>query len=251
MRRIQEKVRALQHQLEHNIRARVPDEAPIMSRIVRWAAKFVAKHSPGGDGRTPWERIRQETCAVLIAPFGGIAMYLQLTIVKRSKGDPAKKVGVYLAANDGTEESLIGIDRGVVKCRPLNILNREEKRSQEAALRMRGTIWKPAPGSDNQHVPVDTDDTGIARADKDDNKQPTEPSDDEGIPEVQPIMSRDKLHISRNALQKYGPTDGCPACKVIIQRGHLPGRLGYNHPSSCRARIIDLMKEDLEYRELL
>ena len=69
IRRIQEKTRALRHQLEHNPKCKIPDEAPIMSWLVRWAGELLSKYSPGDDGRTPYERIRQETCVVPIAPL--------------------------------------------------------------------------------------------------------------------------------------------------------------------------------------
>ena len=120
IRRIQEKTRALRHQLEHNIKCRIPDDSPIMSWLVKWAAELLSKYAAGDDGRTPYERIRQESCAVPIAPFGETVMYLPLTTVKRSKGEPVKKTGIYLGTNERTEESLIGTARGVVKCRSLD-----------------------------------------------------------------------------------------------------------------------------------
>ena len=104
IRRIQEKARVLRHQLENGIKCKVPDDAPIMSWLVKWAAELLSKYAPGDDGRTPYERIRQETCVVPIAPFGETVMYLPLTIVKRSKGEPVKQMGVYLGTNERTEE---------------------------------------------------------------------------------------------------------------------------------------------------
>ena len=136
IRRVQEKVRALKHQVESGVKRRIHEDAPIMSWIVRWAAELFSKYAPGDDGRTPYERIRQEACAVPIAPFGETVLYLPLTTVKRNKGDPIKKKGVYLGTNERTEESLIGTERGVIKCRSINRLTTEERWSRDVVLNM-------------------------------------------------------------------------------------------------------------------
>ena len=58
-------------------------------------------------------------------------------------------------------------------------------------------------------------------------------------------------HVSRKAINTYGTTDGCPACNVINRRGHLLGKLGYNHNMTCRTRILEAMRADPEYRRLM
>ena len=59
------------------------------------------------------------------------------------------------------------------------------------------------------------------------------------------------LHISRKAINKYGTTEGCPACNVISKREHIPRRIGYNHSAACRERINAEMQQDPEYRKLM
>ena len=97
---IQEKVRVLRHQLESGMKCQVPGDAPIMSGMVRWAAVFFSKYAPGDDGRTPSERIRQEACMVAVAIFGETVLCIPFTNVKRNKGEPAKKISVYLGTNE-------------------------------------------------------------------------------------------------------------------------------------------------------
>ena len=87
---------------------------------MKWAAEVLSKYAPGDDGRTPYERIRQETCVVPISQFGEADLHLPLTTVKRSKGQPVKKMGIYLATNERTEESMIGTRHGVIKCRSMD-----------------------------------------------------------------------------------------------------------------------------------
>ena len=43
VRRIQEKSRVLRHQIEHNIKQRIPDSSPIMTWLVQWAAELLSK----------------------------------------------------------------------------------------------------------------------------------------------------------------------------------------------------------------
>ena len=136
IRRIQEKTRALRHQLEQGLKERNPDEAPIMAWMVRWAAELISKYSPGDDGRTPYERIRPESCAVQCVPFGEAVMYLPLKTAASSKGESAKKLGIWLGTIERTEEVIIGICRGVVKCRSVSRLIDNEKWIEEVVLGM-------------------------------------------------------------------------------------------------------------------
>ena len=60
----------------------------------------------------------------------------------------------------------------------------------------------------------------------------------------------DHLHVSRKAIAKYGTMEGCPGCDAIVKRGRLLGRLGYNHSTECRNRVMDAMAGDPEYKHL-
>ena len=115
---------------------------------------------------------------------------------------------------------------------------------------MRGTTWEFVPGSDTQHIPVSIDERGVAQR-EDDITQSAEPIDDETEDIVNPKVNFDKLHVSQKAVRKYGPTPGCQACGIIVRRGHTTGRVGYNHSNACRARIIEQMRNDPEYRGLM
>ena len=236
--------------MESGIKCRVPDDAPLMSWLVRWAVELLSKYAPGDDGRTPYERIRNEACSVPIASFGETVLYLPLTTVKRNKGDPVKRMGIYLGTNERTEESLIGTARGVIKCRSIDRLTKGDRWNRDAVLNMKGTTWEPVPGVDGNHVPVDIDDKGVAQ-DEDHEHQQTETIDDEGMQDVQPRINHDKVYVSRKAIQKYGPTEGCPACEVLVRKGHMVGRIGHHHSNICRARIVEFMKEDPTYRNLI
>ena len=88
IRRVQEKMRVLRHQLEDGIGQKVPDDAIIIAWMARWAAEMNSKYSPGGDGRIPYERIRRETCQVPLVRFGELVVYLPMKTVRVNKGEP-------------------------------------------------------------------------------------------------------------------------------------------------------------------
>ena len=127
IRRVQEKSRALRHQLESNIKMKILDSTPIMAWLVRWAAELISKYSCGDDGKSPHERLHGEKCTTPLVPFGEPVMYLPMRTVRRDKGDVAKKPGIWLGIIARTQEVLIGTEDGVVKCRTVTRLPDEEK----------------------------------------------------------------------------------------------------------------------------
>ena len=92
----------------------------IMSWMIRWAGELISKYSIGDDGRTAYERIRGEVCAVPVVPFGETVMYLPLKTTKSNKGEAVRKIGVWLGTIERTEETLIGTTRGIIKCRAVS-----------------------------------------------------------------------------------------------------------------------------------
>ena len=127
IRRGQEKVRALRHQLETNIKMKILDSTPIMAWLVRWAAELLSKYTCGDDGKSPHERLHGEKCTTPLVPFRESVLYLPMKTMRRDKGDAAKKQGIWLGIIARTQEVLIGIEDGVVKCRTMTRLPDEEK----------------------------------------------------------------------------------------------------------------------------
>ena len=101
---------------------------------MRWAVEFLSKYSIGDDGRTPYERIRQETFVVPIMPFGEMVFDMPLSIVKRSKGEPAKTPGIYLGTNERTEET---VHRNCEWCYQMSV---DESASPRGQVEPRGHI---------------------------------------------------------------------------------------------------------------
>ena len=149
-------------QLEDGIGQKIPKGSNIISWMVRWSAESISKYGRGYDGKSPYERLRGERSKVPIAIFGEVVLYLPLKTAKTMKeqAQPKMKRGVWLGALERTEESIIGIERGVVKCRTVNRLPEDNRWDREMVLKMQGHPWCPVPGIKGDHIPVEITDDG-------------------------------------------------------------------------------------------
>ena len=226
IRRVQEKVRALRHHIEHNIKYKIPDDAPVMSWLVRWAVELLSKYVVGDDGKTPYERVHKEDCITFLVPFGETVMYLPLKTVHQNKGTPAKRAGVWLGVSERIEEVLIGTRNGVIKCRIVSRFAETDRWNRENVLKMVWTFYEPILGRPSQHIPVDViDDGGFMEFDSENEEFPKEIIDDEADDQEFKV-GIDKFHVSRKAIKEFGEIVGCPACGLFKTRGNQPGRIG-------------------------
>ena len=221
------------------MKQRIPDEAPTMVWIVRWAAELMSKYAVGDDGKTIYERIHHEDCVTPLVPFGGAVMYLPLKTVHRNKGVPATKAGVWLGIGERMEETSIGIEFGVVKCRTVDRLKEEDGWNKHNVLGMIGTPWELVPGRNGQDIPVDVADDGNCMGSDSENEETENKviSDENDEPDFK--ESIDKFHLSRKAVREFGETAGCAACDIIRVRGDQLGRIGRHHSEECRRRILE------------
>ena len=80
-------MRVLRHQIENNTREKLVDISPLIAWMVRWAAELLSKHTTGMDGKTPYQRIREEDCVVPLVLFGERVLYLPMKTVRQDKGE--------------------------------------------------------------------------------------------------------------------------------------------------------------------
>ena len=150
----------LRHHVENDFALKPEDGSPVMAWMVRWAVDMLSRYTNGEDGRTPFERLRHESCVVAVVPFGDIVMYLQLKIARGNKGYPAKKIGAWLGAIERTEEVLIGTERGDIKRRTVTHLPEGEQWDAQIVNKARGLPWEPLPGRQSHHAPVAINEEG-------------------------------------------------------------------------------------------
>ena len=121
-------------------------------------------------------------------------MYLPMRSASSSKGELARKVGIWLGIIEKTEEVIIGTKHGVVKCRTVNRLSDGNQWNGDLVLSVGGWPWEPIFGRRGMHIPVDVeDDSEDPEGDCGTKFKRTEALDDEIPSELR--GSADKLHI--------------------------------------------------------
>ena len=73
-------------------------------------------------------------------------MYFQMKIVRRQKGEAAKRPGIWLGINERIEETLVGTERGVIKCRTASRVCSDEAWDKELLMKVKGMFWNPVQG---------------------------------------------------------------------------------------------------------
>ena len=167
--------------------------------------------------------------------------------VHSKKGEPRMFEGIWLGTNARTEETFVGTEKGVVKCRTVQRLPEASRWDPRLATEMVGTTWKPVPGHQSDHVPVEikadgsptkaTDEEG---AHVETNRIPTEEGDRKD-PEIKKSNVTD-IRVSHKDLVKLGVTPGCPACTCFTDNRKIPP--GMSHSDRCRVRIRKNIQED-------
>lgn len=165
-------------------------------------------------------------------------------------------VGVWLGVIERTEESTIGTNNGIVKCRTINRLPENQRWDKEKVLNLKGSPWSPVQNAKGDHTLVEIKDIGEPTATEGETMEKQEEIRFEEEPNMSnaPTSSGYKgagtieFHIKMPMAQKYGYTEGCPACQKLkgkTQDGRAPtGRLGVNHSVACKTRIMHRMAED-------
>ena len=73
----------------------------------------------------------------------------------KQQRDLVKRHGVWLGTIERTDEVLIGLARGVVKCRIVNRSTPADRWNKDVILGMQGTPWEPIPGRRITHIHVE------------------------------------------------------------------------------------------------
>ena len=247
IRRAQE-VRAWRHQLECGIQRSLPDDAPIMSWSIRWTGAFTSKYVIGDDGKSTYERVRGEQCAVPIVPFAEAAMYIPLGTARHTKGEAVRRMGAWLGTIERIQETSSGTTTGVTKCRTVNRFSKDERWNRRLVLDMQAAPWEAVSGKQSQHIPVEIGQDRQTMGEAQENMLPKKEDAVENKQELEYSNKTHNRHSSRKAISKFGTIEGRPACNATNKRGYITGRIGHNHSTTCREMIEAEMQDDLEYR---
>ena len=98
---------------------------------------------------------------------------------------------------------------------------------------MQGVPWELVPGRQSQHIPVEINSNGQTMDELEENPTPNEQDANEDEQDFDYNVKTHSSHASRKAINKYGIIEGCTACRIIERRGHMTGRIEYNHSNTC------------------
>ena len=146
---------------------------------------------------------------------------------------------------------MVVTENGTIKCRTVTRLPNDEGWQNELVTQMKGVPWEPAPGRKSQHIFVEIRDDGQTLDKRGENESVIGAEAVDETDEMELRNKTEQIHISREAITKYGPTEGCPARNWPNSWAHKAGKLAYSHSTACRQRIVEKMKEDTECRTLI
>ena len=93
--------RTMIYALKHRIGASLSTESPVFQLTVRWLAASLTRYHIGKDGIIAWERIRGRESVGVVAKFGEVVLYRELSENKMRKENylkPRWKDGVWSGA---------------------------------------------------------------------------------------------------------------------------------------------------------
>ena len=204
IRRMKEKVRTLIGQIEDGIGEQIKKGSAIIPWEVRWSAELLTKYAPGYDGKTPFERIKGERCKVPLAMFREKVMYLPFkTAASHSQQlQPRMKEGIWLGVIDRIEETIIGTEKGVVKCRTIGRFPEKQRWDKDRITALQGAPWSTVNGIKGDHIPVEINDDGVPTTPIQENVEGEAGIQFEEVVEMptRPIPSGNKKLTPRNSM---------------------------------------------------
>ena len=133
--------------------------------------------------------------------------------------------GVWLGHNRGSNEPIVGTERGAVKAWAVRRRPSGERWSNELVSNMKGTPekWKAEANTDQADKPTWTDaDNG------------------EGAPSTGEVRRPPKMYLKMKDFKRYGYTRECPGCVRMGRKAKPP----YYHNDECRRRIEKMVFRD-------
>ena len=176
---------------------------------------------------TPYQRLRGKTWTIPLPCFGEAVEYKRRT---RHKLESRWERGVFLGVEVDTAERIVGMSQKVFVVQSIRRVPEDQRYNSELLLSIKGLPWKPTP---------ETGDSAEAM------ELPMPISITPDTPDVPPVpaVAADgerkarRYYITTRDLERYGYTQGCPACDAIRAR---MDRIGILHSPRCRERVEDL-----------
>ena len=192
---------------------------------------YICFFHTGVDGMTPYQRIKGKPWTIALPAFGECVEYKKRT---RHKLEDRWDTGVYLGVKHDTTERIVGTSTGCYVVQSIRRVPEDRRYDSQLLANVKGLPWKP--------IPEGPEDQGVMELPEPVNLEPECPE----VPAL-PTETADaaqsvrRYYITTRDLEKYGFTEGCPACDAI--RAKTP-RAGISHAPGCRERIEKAVSSD-------
>ena len=111
-------VRTMKDALECRLGSPVPPDHAIMTWLVEYAASLLRRCLVGADGRTAHEKVKGRASRRPVAEFAEKVWYKPLHD-KKTKLDMVLEEVIFVGVIDRSDEALVAVESGVVKCRDI------------------------------------------------------------------------------------------------------------------------------------
>ncbi len=223
--------RTLNDQLIFNYKWAPPTNHPIYAWLINHASFLTSRFQVGVDGKNPYQRLKGKTYKRPMLTFAEHVHFQppKTQEQKKNKLAPTWEDGILLSIKDSSNEYFVGTKDGVIKSKDVRRVAESERFPKELLEEIVGVPWEMAPTEDG-----DMTETLLAPV-------VIHPSKDESVPPpviLDPIPRQ--IYIRKQALEKYGHTQGCPRCNAMI-KGERTTSL---HSDVCRKRAEKAMEDD-------
>ena len=116
---IEGQIRTIKAYVDHTIGKEIPRGHDLLPWLVSHCADSINRYSKGPDGRTAYHRIKGQESSKKVCRFGEKVQWKPLP-VKANRRTPIEarwQYGFWLGFIFRTDETIIGTDRGVLRCR--------------------------------------------------------------------------------------------------------------------------------------
>ena len=236
---VEDQLRTMKAALESRLGTKLPCNHPVVRWLVSHVADVINKSAINENGMTPYENLHGKKPRERRLEFGERVLY-SVPKQGRAKMDVRWKVGVFLGHTSNTGEHHVGIRNGnVVRARSCVRVVEPVRWDKLAIKRVRGVPGCPKFTEDGEPTADDIERSDnphdFAAEELDGNWRKSARPARSSKPEP-PLESLDpkRVRITRNDLDKFGTTAGCPRC-IQHDLGNFHSKLA--HSEECRSRI--------------
>ena len=237
---VEGQIRVMKIALEARLGTHVGAGANIVTFMAEYASFLLNRLDVGKDGKTAWERVKEKSATVLAIEFGEKLLWKKKAQSKMDNISSSWEYGIFVGVRVRSGEFWVATKAGVNKARCVRRIPEEDRWSKDCMDWVKHMPWhfyKGHPEADGE-IPeeniVETR-TGVVR-----------PVDDMESPLVvvrtRQVRPR-AFQIREEDAEVHGYTRGCAGCSSWFRGlGRQP------HTSECRARFVEVMKEDARYQ---